>query len=184
MQNDEPCEKEEIAVYQFIHYVNKALRWSIRDYDREWDRRHDLEFLPEDGDICDLVSTKLWLTYDEEQGIYFFWRSDGLGEPMKIRCEELAFAMDDLTVDQQDAIIKVYQEEMSMAEYAAEQGISRSTAYRRLKVTLETLAEGMRRRMEEDDYENWKSAGKIPSGTERPIDPHCERHSGRTKRRR
>ena len=184
MQNDEPCEKEEIAVYQFIHYVNKALWCSIRDYDSEWDRRHDLEFLPEDGDICDSVSTKLWLTYDEEQGIYFFWRSDGLGEPMKIRCEELAFAMEDLTADQQDAIIKVYQEEMSMAEYAAEQGISRSTAYRRLRAILETLAEGMKRRMEEDGYESWKSSGKNPQGAKRPIESHRERHKRRTKRRR
>ena len=104
MQNDEPCEKEEIAVYQFIHYVNKALWCSIRDFDREWDRRHDLEFLPEDGDLCDAVSTEMWLACCAEQGIYLFWRSDGHGEPLKIRCEELAFAMEDLTADQQDAI--------------------------------------------------------------------------------
>ena len=153
MKHDEQEEQENKAVYQFINYVNKAIRHNLRDFDVDW-RKKRIEFLPEDGDVSDAPSVTVWLACPDEQEIFKFRRSDGLGETMKIHHADLAFAISDLTTSQQDTVIKLFQEEMPMSDYAAEEGISNSTAYRRRKEILDRLMKDMERRMNGNEDES------------------------------
>ncbi len=69
---------------------------------------------------------------------------------MRIHWDDLAEAMEGLMPDQRDAIIKIFQEEMPIADYAKEQGISRRMAYYRMQGILDLLLEMLGRSMMKD----------------------------------
>lgn len=55
--NDEGQEEQNsIAVYQLVNCVNKAIRYSIRDFDAAWDTRRSLENLTDEDDLSDAPS--------------------------------------------------------------------------------------------------------------------------------
>lgn len=182
MEDDEEDSPECIAVYQFINYANKVIWHGVRDFDLECRKRHSHEILSDEGDIQDVPAMNKWLIQEAEQDISLFWRSDGMGDPMLIRRQDLALAIEELAPAQRDAIIKIFHEEMPVASYAKEQGITRAMAYRRMGNILDKLWEAMIGRMTEHVYKNMQEKEKISRASTRKAEFRVARHYRSTKR--
>ena len=150
MQDDEERARIPLDVRRFICCIRKVIRHSAQDFDKIRYRRYAHEFLPDDGDLCSAPSMQAYLERWAEQEAVPFLRSDGKGEPMVIHQADLADAIEELAPQEQDFLVRYFQEGLPIALYAAEEGISVSMAYRRKRALLDKLREAI---MREDEME-------------------------------
>lgn len=150
MQDDEERAQIPLGVRRFICCIRKVIRHSAQDFDKIRYRHYAREFLPDDGDLCSAPSMQAYLERREELEAVPFMRSDGKGEPMLIHQADLADAIEELAPREQDFLVKHFQEGVSIALYAAEEGISISMAYRQKRALLRRLREAI---MKEDERE-------------------------------
>ena len=187
MQDDETGGQMPLNLRKFICYANKAIWSSIKDFDEAQEWRMANELLPGDGNLCDAPSMQMYLDGRLEPKATIFRRSDGKGEPMWIHREDLAEAIEELRPTEQDFLIKIFQEELPIALYAAEEGISTSMAYRRKEAILRRLWELLiMRRLRENECKNETAQGKdariSPNEGEAAGRLYRARHHRRTKR--
>ena len=86
---------------------------------------------------------------------------------MWIHREDLAEAIEALHPTEQDFLIKIFQEELPIALYAAEEGISPSMAYRRKDAILNRLWKSLiLRRLKENEWKSETAQGKAAKSSE------------------
>ena len=167
MQDDEKGGQMLVNLRKFICCANKAIWSSIRDFDEAQEWRMANEFLPGDGDLCDAPSMQVYLDGRPRPRATVFRRSDDKGEPMWIHREDLAEAIEALHPTEQDFLIKIFQEELPIALYAAEEGISPSMAYRRKDAILNRLWKSLiLRRLKENEWKSETAQGKAAKSSE------------------
>lgn len=161
MQDGGTGEQVSVNLRRFINYADKAIWCSIRDFDEAQEWRMANEFLPGDGDLSCAPSMQGKLEARPETEACPFMRSDGKGEPMFVYRADLAEAMEELAPKELDFLIKIFQEELPIALYAAEEGISTRMAYRRKDAVLHRLWESLiMRRLKGNECKNKTEQGK------------------------
>ena len=184
MQDGEMGEQMSVNLRRFINYADKAIWCSIRDFDEAQAWRMANEFLPGDGDLSCAPSMQRKLEARPETEACPFMRSDGKGEPMLVYRTDLAEAMEELAPKELDFLIKIFQEELPIALYAAEEGISTRMAYRRKDAVLHRLWESLiMRRLKGNECKNKAEQGKEASVSQDELEAAARLHRARHHRR-
>ena len=183
MLSDEQESSKDVEVYQFIHYAMLRITYNLKNFDRKIKVRRAFEIIPVDGDLCDAPSMRKWLEGCIVRETDCFGLSAGGSEPLRVGNQDLSLALEALAVEQRDMMIQVFQNEMSMADYAAMKGISTRMAYIRAGKILDMLYWGMTGKRRRDESGNGKAEKQKGKDTRESHKYHKRRHHRSPKRK-